>query len=247
MRIDDAFLAELAAAADGAEASARREVSDEEVRAKALDMARRGYRFSPESVALVRPLLEGEGLLLSGPVGTGKSFFCRAAGVAALNLKVAQGRTLDQIARALDDHEDVAVVVDDVGAEEQGYQSFGTRVRLLDYVLERRADSPAPTHFTTNLSADERLARYGERIDDRLFGFAREFRLEGESRRGPSGPRPQGAWFADFFRGRLWPLCARRCPFYDADERRCTKGKSVEPGSYKATGYDEQPRCPHFP
>lgn len=237
------FLKELEAVAD--KAASRGEATDEQVRAKALSMARRGYRFTPETFSLVRPLLEGEGLLLSGPVGVGKSFFFYCAGIPAINLKVAQGKAIEQISAALDDHMDDAILVDDVGAEESAFKSFGTSVRLLDYILERRSDANAATHFTSNLDGDARLSRYGERIDDRLFGFAREHVICGESRRTPDGARRREAWFAEFYRPKLWEVCARTCGWYDSDERRCTKGKTRVPSVRRRQGYEPEPICPY--
>jgi len=237
------FIRQLQAAAEAARTKA--EVTDEQIRRKAISMARSGYRFTPETFALVRPLLGGEGLLLSGSVGVGKSFFFYCAGIPALNLKVAQGKTLEQISKALDEHADEAILVDDVGAEESAFKSFGTSVRLLDYILERRSDAAAATHFTSNLDGDARLARYGERIDDRLFGFAREHVIGGESRRDPGGVRRKDAWFADFYLPKLWEICASHCGWYDRDERRCTKGKTRIPSVRRRPGYEPEPICPY--
>lgn len=217
-------------------------VTDEMVVDLARKMARQGYEFTEETLGLVRAYLSGKGLMLKGDVGVGKSFFFYTLGIPALSMAVAQGKTLAQITKALDDHQDDEILVDDIGTEGGDYKDYGTSVKLLDYILEKRADSPLPTHFTLNLTPEELLARYGERTVDRLTGFAEYHEVHGKSRRDPMNARRKEAWFADFFAGNLWYACAQCCSFYDCDERKCVKRKEYEP----RTNGNGEPICPYF-
>ena len=222
-----------------AEQAAKPQVSDAEVKRKATEMAQRGYRFSEETLKLVRKYLEGGGLMLGGNVGVGKTFFFQAAGVeAAVNLKIAQGWTLGGIGDALDSFCNTELLIDDVGVEELEYKSFGTETRLLDYILEYRMDAGAPTHFTTNLTPQQLLDRYGERVVDRMTHLAEYVQIGGESKRCPNAIRTDTRLFMDFIKGRMWYECASRCKFYDEESCCCTKGMEYEPRSVE--------RCPYF-
>ena len=48
----------------------KRTVSDDDLKAKAREMAARGYRFDAFTLALLRKYMEGDSLLLVGGVGT---------------------------------------------------------------------------------------------------------------------------------------------------------------------------------
>ena len=222
-------------------------VSIEQVESRAAQMAKKGYKFTEKTFGFVRQLCLGRGLMLQGDVGTGKSFFFYCAGIPALNMKVAQSMELKAIVKALDDHQDEPILIDDIGVEEDDYKSYGTSVSLLDLILEKRADSPAPTHFTTNLSIGRLQEKYGDRNLDRIRGMAVFACLEGESKRDVDSARRKDAWFADFYLPRVWELCSRCCGWYDRDERRCLKGKTKEPRAWrKGNGYEPEPSCPFY-
>ena len=81
-----------------ADCAAKPQISDAQVQRQAMSMACRGYRFTPQTLKLVRKYLEGGGLILGGNVGVGKTFFFQTAGIkAAVNLKIAQGWDLGEI------------------------------------------------------------------------------------------------------------------------------------------------------
>ena len=138
------------------------------------------------------------------------------------------------------------MLIDDIGIEEDDYKSYGTSVRLLDLIVEKRQDSPAATHFTTNLSLEELTEKYGVRTVDRIRGMALFCPMTGVSKRDADNPRRRTAWYADFYRPRKWSLCAECCPNYDVDERRCVKGKTVEPRGRRRDGYSPEPSCPYY-
>lgn len=220
-------------------------VSVEEVVRRAKGMARHGYRFTDQTLGFVRQMCLGRGLLIRGDVGTGKSFFFYCAGIPAISMKIAQSRELKDICRALDSHSGSPIVVDDIGAEEADYKSYGTAVRLLDLILEKRAEATAPTHFTTNLTIEQLQARYGDRAVDRIRGMAVVAELCGESRRDVDSPRMERAWYEEFYRPRLWQVCERCCRFYDSDARACIKGVQAEPRTI-GRGDDVRPSCQYF-
>ena len=222
-----------------AERAAKPQISEAEVRHKATEMARCGYRFNADTLNLVRKYLEGGGLILGGNVGIGKTFFFQSAGVeAAVNLKVAQGWGLGEIGDALDSFSGTELLIDDVGVEELEYKSYGTQTRLLDYIIEHRMEAGAATHFTTNLTPQQLLERYGERVVDRMTQLANYVWIDGESKRHPNALRPDTRLFMDFIKGKAWEECACRCKFYDEESHRCIKGMEYEPRSVE--------RCPYF-
>lgn len=222
-----------------AEQAAKPQVREADVQRKATEMARCGYRFSAETLKLVRKYLEGRGMILGGNVGVGKTFFFQAAGIAAaVNLKIAQGWDLGEIGAALESFCETELLIDDVGVEELEYKSFGTETRLLDYILEHRMEASAATHFTTNLAPQRLLDRYGERVVDRMTQLAEYVQIDGESKRLPNAIRPDKRLFMDFIKGRIWKECAYRCKLYDEEGHRCAKGIGYEPRSVE--------RCPFF-
>ena len=228
----------LAALNNMADYAARPQVSDDDVRRKAEDMARCGYRFNAQTLGLVRKYLEGGGLMLGGNVGTGKTFFFQTAGVeAAVNLKIAQGWDLREIGDALDSFRETELLIDDVGVEELDYKSYGTQTRLLDFILEYRMDAGAATHFTTNLTPQQLLDRYGERVVDRMTQLAKYIKLDGASRRCATAIRPDTRLFTEFIKGKVWWECAARCKFYDEESHRCLKGMEYEPRSVDRCDY----------
>lgn len=224
------FMATLNSLADDIER--RRQVTEEQVYAKARTMAKRGYRFTEETLALVKPYLEGRGLLLGGDVGVGKTFFFLTAGVGCgVNLKIAQGWPLSDLSAALESFDHTEMLVDDVGVEELEYKSYGTATRIFEYILEHRMHVDVPTHFTTNLTPEQILERYGQRVVDRITELATYHRIGGESHRSPDAPRSAERLFTDFIKGRLWRACARDCRFYSEGDHRCMKDVVHEPRS----------------
>ena len=191
----------------------------------AESMARRGFRFTPETLKLTEKFCQGNsGLILRGDVGVGKSFFFYALDVPALSLGLAKGRPLEELNYALDSWQDYDIVIDDVGKGDGEIVSYGTRHELFPYVVEKRMEAAGNTHLTTNLTADELLKRYGTRIVDRLTQLGEMVTLEGPSRRCPGGLRMR-RWYEEFFKGRVWWTCARCCKFWDPEGAAVPEGR----------------------
>lgn len=132
-----------------------------------------------------------ENLVLTGPVGTGKTY----AALAVVRPLVELGRTLAfwPVVRLLDalrpSHETLDVypeavsadllVLDDLAAERA---TEWTAERLYSIVNDRWLDE-RPTIVTTNLAPPELVAAVGERLSSRLLGGATIARLSGHDRR----------------------------------------------------------------
>ena len=217
--------------------------TQDEIALLARRMATKGYVFTDSTCKLLAPYIEStkgaKGIAIAGPVGIGKTLFFRLAGVPnAINLKVAQGWELSEIGKAMDSFVAEPVLIDDVGAEDLAYKSFGTSVRLLDFILEHRIGAPAPTYLTTNLSLNEIEARYDLRVSDRVKELMRFLVIDsGDSLRGKGMPNKFGAWFEEFIKGSIWRECAYRCRFYDEMSHRCTRGIEHEPRNPEACPY----------
>lgn len=232
------MLASLNGIAKRAVAS-RREADAEAVMLKARAMARRGYCFNRTTLDMLKDYLSGYSIVVSGNVGTGKTFFFLCAGIkAALNMKIAEAWNLSDLGRALESYEDEPMLVDDIGAESREYSSYGTSTGLLEHVIEYRTRTGAPTYYTTNLSSSEIVARYGNRVADRICANAKAYQLTGTSHRGTTMPPLRGgARFTDFIKGRPWSMCAERCKFYNEMARLCQKGVQSEPYSCERCMY----------
>lgn len=157
-------------------------VNPEAVKARALDMAKLGYRHTEASLTALEMYIKGFGLWLSGDVGTGKTMFFKL--LRPLNLRF---RTTGQIPKiiifpmvrtlemSVDDIKEWLgenfyneVVLDDVGAEPV-YNHFGGKFDILPYILDKRLDSPCRTHATSNLKPKAMVERYDDkRILDRF-------------------------------------------------------------------------------
>ncbi len=139
---------------------------------------------------------EGAGILLSGGVGTGKTYYaaCVANALVDMERRVLMTSVPDLMARItsfkadLDDILDELcranlVVLDDLGAERDTSYS----VEQLYIAISARMNTGKPTIFTTNLSKQDIVGagdlRY-KRIYDRVLGMCPiQMQLAGESRR----------------------------------------------------------------
>lgn len=145
---------------------------------------KKGYRHSLESLEALEKYAQGYALLLTGSVGTGKTFFFQSLGqnIEIVSLATLAGWKLDDIQRMLDNNRDYEVVFDDIGAE-PAISDFGVKQEILPLILERRQYCRKRTHFTTNLSAQEIEERYGVRSIDRIYGMTYPITFTGESKR----------------------------------------------------------------
>lgn len=230
----DKFLAEINANAE--RVAAANAVTEEQVRQRAADMAKRGYIMSAQSYRLLQKYMAGEGLYIYGDVGVGKTFFFRVLNVPILSLVKAMTKSLDEIVMALNKHRNMPIMVDDIGAEPV-YNHFGTKMELLNTVLDIRLDSSAPTHFTSNVTPDDVIGRYGIRAFDRITGFAARYKWNGESHRKPGMYRADDTWLDDFFRHPIWRDCKSRCEYWDLNENKCMKKVEKCPASCERCYY----------
>ena len=145
---------------------------------------KRGYIHTAESLDALEKYMQGYSLLLTGAVGTGKTFFFQSLGrdIEIVSLATLAGWKLDDIQRLLDNNSDYEVVFDDIGAE-PAISDFGVKQEILPLILERRQYCRKRTHFTTNLSAQAIEERYGVRSIDRIYGMTYPITFTGESKR----------------------------------------------------------------
>lgn len=164
-----------------------REIATQEtLQVFALQMARSGYRHSAESLDALADWINGYGILLAGDVGTGKTFFFKVlpSSVPILSMRECYLWPYARLDGWLSQNDDSDILVDDLGAEVAA-NNFGSKFNAINPILERRLASSYRTHFTTNYTSAELLAKYDDTsIVDRIFELARPHRLPpGESRR----------------------------------------------------------------
>ena len=153
-------------------------------------------------------LLDAEkGLLLYGPIGTGKSTLLKGLQqYAAKTARYCNGRkcaTFQFISAAeialqfsekgiigLNRYTDrecmYNLAIDEVGREPLDAKHFGTGINVIQTILQLRYEQRYSflTHMTTNLDPDTEFAgRYGDYIADRVKEMFNVIKLEGESRR----------------------------------------------------------------
>ena len=130
----------------------------------------------------------GKGILLMGNVGSGKSKRMKQLAM-WLDCGFKSAETFGEAWRTMGESFDFQqfcgcarpswdvvpkhwndLVIDDLGVEENTYNSFGNCSDVMSRVImERYKVFPEwKTHFSTNLSRDQILERYGERIYSRL-------------------------------------------------------------------------------
>ena len=137
----------------------------------------------------------GKGLLICGPVGTGKSHMVAAvaievykAGLVSRVIWRDAGRFIRSLAPDVESRRgnlrdyltENLLVIDDLGGEYRTDWSTG----LFEEVISGRYDRQRPTIVTTNLAPDEIQKGYGDRLWDRLRDVNSVVVLAGESYRG---------------------------------------------------------------
>lgn len=81
---------------------------------------------------------------------------------------------------------DSNLIIDELGREPAEANNFGTKLDVLQYVLQTRYDNrhTGVTHATTNMDVDEIIHRYGAHIADRFSEMFNIYKFhEGESLR----------------------------------------------------------------
>lgn len=144
-----------------------------------------GYVHSEETVEAVCLWMKGYGLMLMGKVGCGKSSFFKCLGDSRIRFwspLVDMAKRLDEIEECIDQMNGNELVIDDVGSEPV-YNNFGVRLDLIPWVVEKRMQLCARTHFTTNLSAEELVKRYGPRVVSRMHELTKVVNIKGVSKR----------------------------------------------------------------
>lgn len=175
--------------------------TEEEFETLASKMADLGYIHTKASLDALKAYMSGYGLLLMGDVGTGKTFFFETL------FKALKGSSIDEIIleemgktrhiirmndtigesfEAIKDNitelDSANIAFDDIGVE-TGANDWGRKFELLPWLVETRMHASGRTHFTTNLSAEQLLERYGVRTVDRMHELTTVIEFKGKSLR----------------------------------------------------------------
>ncbi len=165
-------------------------------------MADLGYIHTKTSLKALEAYMSGYGLLLLGDVGTGKTFFFKTLFKAMeptdriLAVCIEQTKSNPEIYRmsktigmAFNDIKDEVdglyrqeVLFDDIGVEVVA-NDWGRKFELVPWLVDLRLKAARRTHFTTNLTADQLLERYGARTIDRMHTLVRVIEFKGKSHR----------------------------------------------------------------
>jgi len=145
-------------------------------------MARFGYEMSEWSINVLTDYLKGYNLWLCGKVGVGKTYFFdimnrirsvrRIDPILKLSMIETQGWTMEDARNWADESRYSDVLIDDVGTEPEEMVSYGQKVDLFPYLLEKRMQLTSKrTHLTTNLGCADIGKRYGLRVADRFVQY----------------------------------------------------------------------------
>lgn len=154
--------------------------------AKAQAMMKRGYQHDEKTLEVLNAYMQGYGILLSGGVGIGKTYFFETVNpnpITRLSFNVCGLWKFDTVSDFLDDTMGQEIVLDDIGWQGQG-RNYGQSFETLQVVLDARLGSPCRTHVTTNCTNDELCERFDGHLVDRLYQMCKCFALPNrESRR----------------------------------------------------------------
>lgn len=158
-----------------------KEVTPDELARRARAMKARGYAHSVVSLKALEAYIQGYGVLLSGPVGTGKTLFFQLVErepIAELSFGSVALWKYDKLDEWLQEHRYSDIVLDDIGADKSGgdgARNFGQRYETLQIVLDARLKTDYRTHITTNMGSEALIATYDYRLVDRIYQLAKPF------------------------------------------------------------------------
>lgn len=135
-----------------------------------------------------------KGLFLGGGVGSGKTEImqaykgirkrymkfpilfakCQDANDAYMKIDKATNHIqgYDGIRHSINEANRSEFIFDELGGEETYVIDYGNKVAVMPYVIDRRERHDFPvrkTHYTSNLSKEQILEKYGSRIESRLY------------------------------------------------------------------------------
>lgn len=166
-------------------------IGKEQLLAKAKAMAGRGFDHSAKTLEVLEAYLQGYGVLLSGGVGVGKSYFFECVEPEPLPVLSFNSCSLwkfDAISEWLNENRNRDIVLDDIGWDAERGNNYGTKFEVLQIVLDERLRQNGRTHITTNLTNDELIARYDAHLIDRIYQLCKCFALPSQESRRDARP-----------------------------------------------------------
>lgn len=141
--------------------------------AKAKAMTRRGYQHCEKSLEALEKYMQGYGILLSGGVGVGKTYFFQTVNpepIEVLSFNQCYLWKFDKLDEWLERHASQEIVLDDIGWNREEGNNYGTRFEALQVALDARLSGcQARTHITTNCTNDELIERFDAHLVDRIY------------------------------------------------------------------------------
>lgn len=146
----------------------------------------------------------GKGLMLLGPVGTGKTLLMRIwqrfmlykdkKTFSILHINALANNYIEQGASSLEKYNQKDLLVDDIGLfDKEDVKRWGNQTNVFEeivmYRYEKFIDNGIKTHFTTNLTVEQIEKEYNPRIWSRLKEMCNMIPLVGLDRRDYAKPR----------------------------------------------------------
>lgn len=141
-----------------------------------------------------------KGLLAVGSKGRGKSLVCRDVIPEILREEGLECLCVSSYEMSRDVNALFAakvLVIDDVGTEDVA-SFYGERHDLFKEIVDHAERNAVLLILTTNLTSDELMERYGERVIDRLYSIVKPVVFKGESLRGKKIVQPSYAYGVRF-------------------------------------------------